>query len=140
MSVSGDGRVPVSRNDVTLVGRLGGAPARRPLPSGDVLVAWRLIVDRTARPPGARRVVDTLPCVTFERDVCRETERWQIGDTLEVRGAVRRRFWRTASGAVSRYEIEVTHARRIAGVATLGAPSPGGEGTKHEPGARLGAE
>jgi single-strand DNA-binding protein len=33
---------------------------------------------------------------------------------IEVEGALRRRFFRTASGAASRYEVEVTVLSRVA--------------------------
>lgn len=101
------------RNEVTLVGRLSGEPQERTLPSGDVLLSWRLVV---ARPPAevpGRATVDTLDCATFRGDCRRHAGRWTAGDTVEVTGALRRRFWRTPSGAASRVEVEVNAARRL---------------------------
>jgi single-strand DNA-binding protein len=41
---------------------------------------------------------------------------WQAGDEVEVVGALRRRFFRTAGGPASRYEVEVRTASRVARV------------------------
>jgi single-strand DNA-binding protein len=40
--------------------------------------------------------------------------RLQPGDIVEVRGSLRRRFWRAGPGAVSRTEVEVVRLRRVA--------------------------
>lgn len=125
MSVPGvGGHETISRNEVIVVGRVGRAPVSRPLPSGDMLVAWRVIVDRgQPRQPGGKRIVDTLECMAFRPDVRQQAETWQMGDIVEVRGSIRRRFWRSASGPASRYEIEVTHGRRVATVAAKSCPA-----------------
>lgn len=107
-------------NDVVLIGRLSGEPARRTLPSGDVLVTWRLVVER---PPGRRErsAVDTLGCVSFENEVQDEAARWRHGDLIEARGSLRRRFWRTRSGAgVDRCEVQVREVRLVAVAAGAG--------------------
>jgi single-strand DNA-binding protein len=102
-------------NDVALVGRLSGAVECKPLPSGDTAVEWRLVVER---PPDARRrqkVVDTIDCVSYDRRFRDLTADWRHGDLIEVRGAIRRRFWRTLSGAsASRCEVEVAEADLVA--------------------------
>jgi hypothetical protein len=38
---------------------------------------------------------------------------WQIDDVIEVNGALRRRFWRGASGLTSGCEIDVVRASRL---------------------------
>lgn len=114
-------------NEVRLVGRLAAPPVRRALPSGDELVSFRLVVGRpaerarpAARPgatqAGAGRVpsVDTLDCAAWRKGVQRALERARAGDVLEVRGALRRRFWRSpGGGAASRSEVEVVTVRRV---------------------------
>jgi single-strand DNA-binding protein len=108
-----------ARNEVLLVGRLAAAAEQRELPSGDGLTTWRLVVDR---PPSHRRLpdgarpptVDALECVAWAAGVQRSAARWQAGDVVQVEGSLRRRFWRAPSGASSRYEVEVTRARRLA--------------------------
>lgn len=112
----GSAAVGDHRNEVVLVGRLTAAAQERELPSGDVLVSWRIVVDRPALPrvEGRRATtVDTLDCVTWRKPVSRGVVRWQVGDTIEVSGALRRRFWRSERGPASRTEVEVFHARRL---------------------------
>ena len=100
-----------------LVGRLAAAAEERTLPSGEVLVVWRLVVDRplTTVPEGVRaQTVDTLECVGRKPAVRRAALTWQAGDVLDVEGALRRRFWRAPHGVASRYEVEVGKVRRVA--------------------------
>ena len=103
-------------NDIRLRGRLAAVATARELPSGDEVVTFRLVV---ARPARARRSassarVDTLDCAAFAAGVRRRTLQWQPGDVLEVRGSLRRRFFRTGGGPASRYEVEVASATRVA--------------------------
>ena len=106
-------------NEVTLVGRVSAPPQERTLPSGDVLLIWRLVVDR---PPGRRpvpegvRVVstDTFDCVAWTGGVRRSARAFAPGDVVRVEGALRRRFWRAGSSAASKCEVEVAAARRLA--------------------------
>lgn len=98
-------------NSVHLIGRLAAAPEVREMPSGDVAVVWRLVVDRAR--PGARGRVDTVACIAWAAAPRRAAMRWRADDIVEVDGALRRRFWRTPTGAASRHEIEVLRARRI---------------------------
>jgi single-strand DNA-binding protein len=110
-----------SRNEVVLVGRLSGEVVTRELPSGDQLSSWRLVVDRPGDGPRAvagRRspTVDTIDCAAHRGQVRRLAAGWQVGDTLEITGALRRRFWRGPHGLGSRYEVEASGARRLARV------------------------
>ena len=106
------------RNEVLLVGRLAAGAERRELPSGDALVQFRLSVARPAnavrRQPARSPTVDTLPCVTWQSGVQRRILSWSEGDIVEVQGALRRRFWRSAGSVGSRVEVDVTGARRVA--------------------------
>ena len=103
------------RNEVVLVGRLSAPPMARELPSGDVVTSFRVVV---RRPESARRganspVVDALECAVWRGDVRRVVRSWGPGDLVQVAGSLRRRFWRSASGAVSTWEVEVAKARRM---------------------------
>lgn len=111
---SAEDGLPVHANEVRLVGRLAVEPAHRELPSGDVLVTFRLVVarGRAARPSAP--TVDTIDCAAWRKDVQRSLGRVAPGDVLEVDGALRRRFWRTGGGAASRSEVEVARVRRLA--------------------------
>jgi single-strand DNA-binding protein len=128
-------QLSVHRNEIVLVGRLAAPAHTRSLPSGDILLSWRLVVDRpapTGRASGRtgehRRTatVDTLDCVAFRGDVRRASQTWVTGDILEVRGALRRRFWRGPTGGpASRCEVEaqtVTRLRKMSRAVDFAAP------------------
>jgi single-strand DNA-binding protein len=108
---------PVECNEVCLRGRLAAPAEERELPSGDALVSFRVVV---RRPAAARRLreraptIDTIDCVAWEKPARRAALGWVAGDVVEVTGALRRRFWRAGAGAVSRTEVEVVKAKRVA--------------------------
>ncbi|KGN39744.1 single-stranded DNA-binding protein [Knoellia aerolata DSM 18566] len=103
---------PEPTNTVELVGRVSGSPEARVLPSGDDLVTLRLVVPRPAGGP-----VDTIDLACWSAPSRRAALRLADGDTVHVTGALRRRFFRTAGGAASRYEVEVSRVsrRRVSG-------------------------
>lgn len=105
-------------NEVRLRGRLSGDPEERELPSGDMVVVLRLVVDR---PEGARASHDTLDCAAYAAGVRRKLLRWGHGDVVEVTGALHRRFFRAGAVPVSRYEVEVGAATRVASAASAGS-------------------
>ena len=112
-------RVPADTsplNDVHLRGRVSATPEARELPSGDAILVFRLVVDRPPRsasaPTSAR--VDTLDCTAFKADLARRCAAWGPGDVVEVRGSLRRRFFRAGGALASRYEVEVLAASRVA--------------------------
>lgn len=103
-------------NEVRLVGRVADEPIVRVMPSGDELVTARVVVQRP-RPQAGRgkpRQVDAVVCAAWSAVLRRRLRIWNAGDTVEVTGALRRRFWRGESGPQSRFEIEVATATRLA--------------------------
>jgi single-strand DNA-binding protein len=108
------GSPPAARNEVLLCGRVAAPAEQRELPSGDTIVTARVIVDRdnAARGRSAQRV-DTIDCVAWGSRVQRSLLRWQVGQFVQVQGAMRRRFFRGQTGPVSRVEVEVTATRRL---------------------------
>ena len=111
-----DDSPPEHVNEIRLVGRLPVEPSRRELPSGDVLVSFRVVVSRAPARRGARSggpTVDTLDCAAWRADVQRSVERAADGDLVELHGSLRRRFWRVAAGAASRSEVEVVRMKRL---------------------------
>lgn len=103
-----------ARNEVSLRARVAAPPEERTLPSGDSLMTARLIVDRDAAAlQRSSQRVDTLDCVAWKARVQRTMRSWQAGDEVEVAGAIRRRFFRGSTGAVSRVEVEIKEAKRI---------------------------
>ena len=103
------------RNEVHLIGRVSGDPTQTNLPSGDMVVTVRVVVERP-RPPagyGRRQRNDALSCAAWAADLRRAVMRWCSNDIVEVRGALHRRFWRGDGVPQSKYEIELTEARRL---------------------------
>ncbi|MCA0329635.1 MAG: single-stranded DNA-binding protein [Actinobacteria bacterium] len=102
-------------NEVRLRGRLSGEPEQRELPSGDVVVGFRLVVDRPAagRAPG-RATVDTIDCAAFRAGPRRRVLACSPGDVIEVHGALHRRFYASPAGRASRYEVEALAVARAA--------------------------
>ena len=104
----------IDRNDVVLRGRLSAPAEARTLPSGDVLVTFRLVV-RRPEPRARGQSVDVLTCITYERGLQRRAAAWQPGDVLEVEGALQRRFWRTGTGTgtASVCEVNCRRGRKV---------------------------
>ena len=107
-----------ARNEVLLVGRMATEARAVELPSGDQLTSFRLVVDRSTSKRPAREgvkvpTVDSLDCVAWTAGLQRTARSWQPGDMVEVQGAVHRRFFRTAGGVQSRWEVEVARAKRV---------------------------
>lgn len=104
-----------ARNEVLLVGRVSGTPEERELPSGDVLVAWRVVVDRppSRRATGRSPTIDTVDCVAWAGAVRRTARGLGDGDVVSLQGSLRRRFWRAGPAAASRTEVEVESLRRV---------------------------
>lgn len=117
-------------NEVQLVGRVSGAPTERELPSGDRVVQLRVVVPRPSRRvrPGAgvvaggvkarvgdrpRTQVDTIDVACWTARARAAALRLADGSGVQVAGALRRRFFSTGSGRVSRYEVEASSIRRV---------------------------
>ncbi len=102
------------RNDVVLVGRVAAVAEERTLPSGDSLMTARVIVDRDASAQQhSNQRVDTIDCVAWTVRVQRSMRAWSPGDVVEVSGSIRRRFFRGATGPVSRVEVEIKQTRKV---------------------------
>ena len=102
----------IDRNDVVLRGRLSEAAQSKVLPSGDMLVTWRLVV-RRPEPRARGQSVDVLACVTYDRALQKRVAAWVAGDVVEVEGALQRRFWRTPTGRTSVCEVNCRRGRKV---------------------------
>ncbi|PZU43123.1 MAG: single-stranded DNA-binding protein [Arsenicicoccus sp.] len=105
-------------NEVHLRGRVSGAPEQRDLPSGDVLVQLRVVIPRPttrsrAGSSGSTQRVDTIDVSCWSARARAAALRLDDGVGVEVTGALRRRFFRTGSGAASRYDVEATSLRKV---------------------------
>ena len=101
-------------NEVLVLGRVSGSPVERELPSGDLVVSWRVVIDRPGRAvPGVRTAtVDSIDCLAWAAGLRRSGRALVDGDVVQVEGALRRRFWRVGGGATSRCEVEAKNVRR----------------------------
>jgi single-strand DNA-binding protein len=95
-------------NECKLAGRLSAAAEEVTFPSGDVVVMFRLIV---ARPDESR--VDTIDCRVDAGKLRVRALSLEAGTQIAVEGSLHRRFWRTAHGPASRYEVLVNALRKV---------------------------
>lgn len=104
-------------NEVRLVGRLAADPVRRELRSGGVLWTLQVSVARPAetdRDHGRpRKRADQLECAVWDPKVQRQVAKRHEGDLVEVRGALRRRFFQAAGSTASRVDVEVSGFRVV---------------------------
>lgn len=105
-----------SGNVVLLRGKVSTPPEERELPSGTSIVTMRLSVARETSPmtEGSRQTADWVDCAAWGRKVRRTVSGWRAGDVVEVEGALRRRFYRGASGTATRLEVELLSGRLVA--------------------------
>jgi single-strand DNA-binding protein len=108
-------QVEPPHHTVALRGRVSSAPVERALPSGDSILTFRVVVDRERSYMSARsrQRSDWVDCVVWGGRAKRSVPRWQVGDVVEVRGELRRRFFRADGESSSRIEVEVLVARRV---------------------------
>ena len=116
-------------NEVHLSGRVSGSPEEKTLPSGDVVVLFRLVVRRPAvrRTASSRAgaqgaasesagrkaaVVDTLDVACWAARPRKAALRLRDGDAAEVSGSLHRRFFRAGGAAASRYEVAAATVAR----------------------------
>ncbi|MFT4188992.1 MAG: single-stranded DNA-binding protein [Aeromicrobium sp.] len=102
-------------NEVRLRGRLSAEPVVRELPSGDELVTFRLVVQRSlaARRRSRRITVDTFDIHVWTAAMRRRAKTLRRGDTVLVEGELRRRFVRDSGGVRSFVGVDLTYCRRI---------------------------
>jgi single-strand DNA-binding protein len=109
-------------NAVRLRGRVSTTPERRYLPSGDEVVALRVVVRRDgaatvdaidvsigpAPAAGGRRAVGQVG-----RRVLAAAERLSVDERVEVVGQLRRRWWDAGGTRRSRLEVRGTSLARV---------------------------
>lgn len=103
-----------SDNQVRIVGRLSDVAQERALPSGDTVWTFRLIVSRPEQDRrGSRATVDVVPCTVWRGRLRGRVGGWQPDDVVEIRGALRRRFFRAGGAAASVIEVEASGGKVI---------------------------
>ena len=96
-------------NEVLLIGRVSSIAQSRELPSGDVVVEVRLVVERGKKGSrsGKKREVDTLDLAIWKARLQKRALKVEVDEWIYVEGAVRRRFWQAPHGLASRWQVEV---------------------------------
>lgn len=101
-------------NQVLLRGRVADAAETRTLPSGDELVSFRLIVDRSvAARRRSRQLVDTFDCSAWTSRLRAKALRLKPGDRVQVEGELRRLFSSTSGGVSSRVYVDLGSLTRL---------------------------
>lgn len=103
----------IETNEVHLIGRLAKPPETRATRSGEEAVSFDLKVRRPPEAVQQRRGGDDIECVSARAATIKAAAGWTPGDVLEVRGSLRRHWWRDGAKTMSRYEIEVATLRRV---------------------------
>lgn len=107
--------VPDAHNEVVLRGRISGDPLVRELPSGSTLVSFRVVLvrERTPMTASSKQVSDWVECSAWGARVRKQAQIWRDGDHVEVRGSLRRRFFRVGADSRSSVEVEMLGGRLV---------------------------
>lgn len=102
-------------NEVVLRGRISGDPQARELPSGSTLVSFRVVLtrERTPMTAASKAVSDWIECSAWGARVRKQASGWRDGDQVEVRGALRRRYYRGGEPSRSTVEVEMLGGRLV---------------------------
>jgi len=103
-----DNEQDFSLNDLLLRGRVSAPAVTKELPSGDLVVEFRLIITREKR-----EGVDTLDIAAWSAKSRRFAMNLKTDEWIEVSGSVHRRFWKSATGVASRWQVEALEIARI---------------------------
>lgn len=102
-------------NEVVLRGRVSGDPVQRDLPSGSTLVGFRLVLgrERTPMTSSSKQVSDWVECSAWGARVRKQAGSWRDGDQVEVRGSLRRRYFRAGDQPRTSLEVEMLGGRLV---------------------------
>ena len=99
-------------NEVRLVGRVTSLAVEKELPSGDKAVEFRVVIGREKLRNG-KKEVDSLDIAAWSAKARRAALAVKIDTWVEVKGSVRRRFWRAPTGLASRWQVEASEVVRL---------------------------
>ena len=102
--------VPV--NEVRLVGRVTSLAIEKELPSGDKVVEFRVVIGR-GKIRNGKKEVDSLDIAAWSARARKAALSVKIDTWVEVKGSVRRRFWRAPTGLASRWQVEASEVVRL---------------------------
>ena len=99
--------IDYSLNDVALRGWVTTIATERELPSGDIVVQFRIAI---TRPEGG---VDTIDLESWSAKTRRIALSLKDGEWVEIQGSIRRRFWKSGQGLASRWQVVTAEIKRI---------------------------
>jgi len=100
------------RNEVFLVGRVTSLAVEKLLPSGDRVVEFRVVIGRE-KSIGSKKEVDSLDIAAWSSRTRKAALSLKIDTWVEIKGSVRRRFWRAPTGLASRWQVEASEVVRL---------------------------
>lgn len=106
-------------NEVMVQGRVSSTGEERVLPSGDAVLALRVVVPRGGPLRSTTSAtVDVIEVACWSATTRRRARSLAEGDVVQISGALRRRFFRVGAVVQSRYEVEARTVRRVSGTRT----------------------
>jgi len=99
-------------NEVRLVGRVTSLAVEKELPSGDKVVEFRVVIGR-GKIRNGKKEVDSLDIAAWSTKARKAALAVKIDTWVEVKGSVRRRFWRAPTGLASRWQVEASEVVRL---------------------------
>ena len=100
------------KNAVFLVGRVTSLAVEKLLPSGDRVVEFRVVIGRE-KSRGSKKEVDSLDIAAWSSRTRKAALSLKIDTWVEIKGSVRRRFWRAPTGLASRWQVEASEVVRL---------------------------
>lgn len=98
------------RNEVYLVGEVITVPDERTFADGRDVVTFRLDVRTESE---SRPIRDSFDVTVANARSRKAALTWDVGDTVEIEGVVRRKFHRVGAGSRAFVVIEATRAKRL---------------------------
>jgi single-stranded DNA-binding protein len=100
------------RNEVYLVGEIITVPEERTFADGRDVVTFRLDVRAES---DSRPIRDSFDVTVAPARARKSALTWDVGDTVQVGGVVRRKFHRVGAGSRAFVVIEAARAKRLRG-------------------------
>ena len=97
-----------SLNSVLIRGRVSSLGIEKIMPSQDRVVEFRIVINRETRTG-----VDVLDIGAWNSKARRKALTLKVDEWVEIEGSIHRRFWQSAHGLASRWQIESSEITRI---------------------------
>lgn len=97
-----------SLNSVLIRGRVSSLGIEKIMPSQDRVVEFRIVINRETRSG-----VDVLDIGAWNSKARRKALTLKVDEWVEIQGSIHRRFWQSAHGLASRWQIEASEITRI---------------------------